>query len=164
MTPELIKATEKMQPGQISQAGFFGDDDRDLSTIIEEQRVTCRRLGVSWQSIAEAMEVFASQGLSAFGCTLTVDNKWEVCADENRGKVPCPFPHPGMYQKTVYTVRNLRTNNEVRFTDLSIHLIKDHGFFQGKGAPFHNDPADLIEVLELGPTDGWPEVPGAEKA
>lgn len=149
MTPELKLAAEKMKPGVISANGFFGDDTRDLATIISDQKVWCRMLGVHWETIADAMENIARPGLQGFGCRITVDGKWEVCADENRGKAPCPFPHPGMFQKTVYTVTNMDNKKTAVYTELSIHLIRHHGFFQGVGATFYNSPADLVELLEL---------------
>ena len=159
MTPELALAAQKMQPGVISLGGFFGDDTRDLATILNDQHAACRRLGVTWEAIGQTMEKAAAQAMAGFGCTLTVEGKWEVCADENRGKVSCPFPHPGMYQKTLYTVTNLRTGQTVRYTDLSCHLIKAHGFFQGQGAYFHLAPETLVEVFELERTDDIPPVP-----
>jgi hypothetical protein len=149
MTPELLQATQAMQPGKISKSGFFGDDPRDLPTLINDQRATCRRLGVSWEAMGKVLASFAEQASKGFGCTLTLDEKWEVCADEHRGKVPCPFPHSGMFQKTVYSVKNLQTGKTIVFTPLSIHLIKKHGFFQGRGAPFYCDPAQIVKVLEM---------------
>ena len=159
MTPELVRAAEKMQPGKTSRSGFFGDDERDLATIINDQQALCRRLGVSWEAIGDAMERLAKKAICGFGCTMNIEDKWEVIADENRGKVSCPFPHPGMFQKTVYTVTNLKTTRSARFTELSIHLIKAHGFFQGKGAPFYNSPGKLVEILEVERTDLIPPDP-----
>ena len=159
MTPELRHAAEKMKPGALTRHGFFGSDERDLATIINDQRAACRRLGVSWQAIAQAMKRVGRQGLAGFGAPVAVEGTWEVVANENRGKLPSPFPRPGMYQKTVFTVTNLATKKTVRYTELAIHLIDQYGFFQGKGSPFYNPPKNLVDVLVIEPTDQAPEVP-----
>jgi len=152
MTPELVQASEKMKPGQISKDGFLGTDDRPLVDILEDQTAECARLGISHEDLGEKMESIAQAGMKGLGESVVLDDTWEITADENRGKIPCPFPHPGVFQKTVYTVKNLRTAKTIRFTELSIHMIKAHCFFQGPGAPFYNSPAALVEVLEIGPS------------
>ncbi|NQT54365.1 hypothetical protein HQ576_20070, partial [bacterium] len=35
----------------------------------------------------------------------------------------------------------------LRFTALSIHLIRAHGFYQGRGAPYRLEPTQLAELL-----------------
>ncbi len=37
----------------------------------------------------------------------------------------------------------------MRWTDLSIHLIETHAFFQGKGSAFRLEPAELAAFLKL---------------
>lgn len=149
MTPKLDRASKLMQPGRLSKDGFFGNEERDLPTLINDQHAQCLKLGVSYKTIGEAMEKIGRRGLAAFGCTFNLENRFEVIADENRGKIPCPFPHPGVYQKTIYTVKNIRTGKSVRYSELSIHMIREHGFFQGPEAPFYNSPETLVEVLEI---------------
>ncbi len=151
MTPQLLKAAEKMKAGDISRDGFFGRDERDLAAILDEQHAACLRLGVSYERIAREMRRIGHAGAGGFGAPVEVDGKWSVIVDENRGKIPCPWPHPGVYQKTVYTVENLRTGRSARYSELTIHMIFTHGFFQGEGAPFYNSPATLVDVLEIAP-------------
>jgi len=159
MTPELAKAADKMKPGALSRDGFFGTDPRDLPTLIDDHHAACFRLGVHYRDIAAAMRRVGQAGRAGFGGPVVVEGQWEVIADENRGKIPCPWPEPGVYQKTVYTVTNLASGKAARYSELSIHLIERHGFFQGDGAPFHNSPEHLIAVFEIGPSDTLPEVP-----
>jgi len=66
-----------------------------------------------------------------------------------RGKLPCPFGHPGIFAKVNTTVRNLKLDREITYTLLHIHLIGEHGFYEGKGSPFRLEPSDLIEILEI---------------
>jgi len=151
LNPELEHALEKMKPGVLSRDGFLGDDPRELTAILTEQRNQCLRLGLDCRDIAAAMRRIGRAGLAGFGAPLVIEEKWEVTADENRGKIPSPWPEPGLWQKTVYTVKNLHTDKTVRYSELSIHLVEKHCFFQGRGAAFHNEPADLAEALELLP-------------
>ncbi len=74
---------------------------------------------------------------------------YEVRVDTVRGKLPCPFADPGMFPKTNVTVRNRLTGREITFTDLHIHLVRAHGFYEGRGCPFRLEPKDLAEVLEI---------------
>jgi hypothetical protein len=55
----------------------------------------------------------------------------------------------GMYPKENVRVVNKKTGEEIRWTALNIHMIKEHGFYEGKGSPFRIEPLDLIRVLEL---------------
>jgi hypothetical protein len=54
-----------------------------------------------------------------------------------------------MYEKVNTTVVNKHLGKEVVFTDLHIHFVRDHGFYEGQGSPFRLEPEDLIEVLEV---------------
>jgi hypothetical protein len=50
-------------------------------------------------------------------------------------------------------VRNTKLGREVTFTDMHIHMIGSHGFYEGKGSPFRLEPKQLAEVLEIEPMD-----------
>jgi len=47
------------------------------------------------------------------------------------------------------TVINIKTNESITFGVLLPHLIRNHGFFQGKQSPFRLDPEKVVKVLEL---------------
>ena len=44
----------------------------------------------------------------------------------------CPFQHSGMYPKE--NVKSKTKTGEI-WTALNIHMIREHGFYQGKGSP-----------------------------
>jgi len=52
-------------------------------------------------------------------------------------------------QKVNTTVCNLKSGKEITFTDLNIHLIAKHGFYEGRSAQFRLDPEQLIDTLEM---------------
>ncbi len=59
--------------------------------------------------------------------------------------MPCPFGHAGLYPKIVATVRS--GTEEIRFSQLGIHLIRKHGFFGGKGSVFRVEPEKLVRIF-----------------
>ena len=89
------------------------------------------------------------KGKRGLGEFISVDPHFEVKVDSVRGKLPCPFGDPGVFPKLNTTVRNLSLNQEVTYTDLHIHFILVHGFYEGKGSPFRLEPKALITVLEV---------------
>ena len=89
------------------------------------------------------------KALEGFGEYIQVAEGLSAKADSIRGKLPCPFPHPGLYRKTVVTLRDEKAGTEMLYTDLGIHLIEEHCFFQGKGSPFRIEPAYLAEIMRI---------------
>ncbi len=88
-------------------------------------------------------------GMAGLGEFVDVAPHFEVRVDSVRGRLPCPFGDPGIFPKTNVTVRNTRTGREITYTDLHIHLVRVHGFYEGRGSPFRLEPKDLAEVLEI---------------
>ena len=88
-------------------------------------------------------------GMAGLGEFIDVPPHFEVRVDSVRGRLPCPFGDPGIFPKTNTTVRNRGTGREITYTDLHIHMIGSHGFYEGRGSPFRLEPRDLVEVLEI---------------
>jgi hypothetical protein len=59
----------------------------------------------------------------------------------------CPWPHPARFAKRVTTIRTAKTGRTIKWSDLNIHLIAEHGFFEGKGSTFRIEPGELIKVI-----------------
>lgn len=150
-TPEYNAIQQQMQPGVITLEGFLGTDSRNLIDIIAHDDVTVHQLNMSHQDIAEKMQYFRDVGLDGLGEFLKIDDHFEVRVDSVRGKLPSPFGGRGMYEKVNTTVRNLKINQEVTYTDLHIHFVRDHGFYEGTGSAYRIEPASLVEVLEVTP-------------
>ncbi len=142
---------EQMRPGAITRDGMLGEDRRTLRDILDADDAAVRRLGLEHAGIAARMRELRDAGARGLGEPIRVGDGFEVRVDAVRGKLPCPFGHPGLYDKEFVAVRNLRTGDAVTFTRLNIHLIEEHGFYEGIGAPFRLDPATLARVLELAP-------------
>ncbi len=138
----------KMAPGIITRDGFLGEDRRNLVDILTADDGEVRRLGCTHQDVARRMVELRDAGMAGLGEFVDVEPHFEVRVDSVRGKLPCPFGDPGIFQKTNTTVRNRRLGRELTYTDLHIHLIGSHGFYEGKGSPFRLEPGELAEVLE----------------
>ncbi len=152
-SPQLQKAQESMAPGVITLEGFLGTDKRNLGDILVEDEASVRRMGMTHEHIAHAMQRLRDEGMRGLGEFIPVAPHFEVRVDSVRGKLPCPFQHPGIFPKTNITVRNKDKNEELTYTDLHIHLINQHGFYEGRGSAFRLDPHVLVEVLEIEPEE-----------
>ncbi|MFW6181894.1 MAG: hypothetical protein ACOC8N_09105 [Spirochaetota bacterium] len=147
----LRRIQEMMQPGVITRDGFLGTDRRNLVDILVEDDAEVRRMDLDHQAIARRMIELRDAGMRGLGDFITVDPHYEVRVDSARGKLPCPFGDPGVFPKTNTTVRNLNLGREIIYTDLSIHMILAHGFYEGKGAAFRVEPRDLVQILDIAP-------------
>jgi hypothetical protein len=148
-TPQMKKAREAMRPGKISLPGFLGNDPRDLARLMEEDNEAVKRMDLTHAGVAARMRALRDAGAEGLGEFTTVPPHFEVRVDSVRGRIPCPFGERGLYPKTNVTVRNLKSGGEITFTDLHIHLIAVHGFYEGRGTPFRLEPAEVVAVLEV---------------
>jgi hypothetical protein len=147
--PRLEAVEKQMRPGEISSIGFLGNDERSLAEILLDDGHTVTSLYLDHQTIANRMQELTDKGREGFGNPVLVDDFLEVTVEDSRGTIACPFMHMGMYPKENVRVVNKKTGEEIRWTALNIHMIKEHGFYEGKGSPFRIEPLDLIRVLEL---------------
>ncbi len=147
--PAMHKIIENMKPGVISLNGFMGEDSRSIEEIIDHDAMTLEKIGLTRDEIADSLEALREKALEGFGDFISISGDYMVKADSVRGKLPCPFDHPGLFRKTVITVANKKTEEEMFYTDLGIHLIREHGFFQGKGSFFRLDPEVLLFLKDI---------------
>ncbi len=150
-TAEMDRYQHNMRPGCITLKGLLGEDRRNLVDILIEDDAEVKRLGTSHEAIAARMLELRDAGIQGLGESITVQNRYSVRVDNVRGKLPCPFEDV-VVQKTFIQVRNLELNREVTYTDLHIHMIKEHGFYEGKGSSFRLLPQDLVEILDVAPS------------
>jgi hypothetical protein len=146
-TPEMDHIQARMAPGVITRDGFLGADTRHLADILCEDDAAVHRLDLTHQAIARRMIELRDAGRAGLGELITVDERFAVRVDEVRGRLACPFGDPGLFQKTNTTVRNRISGEEILYTDLGIHLVFAHGFYQGKGSPFRLEPEALAAFL-----------------
>jgi len=113
-----------------------------------------RRLNLTHQAIAARMCALRDAGEKGLGETIAVAPCFEIRVDSVRGKLPCPFMGGTIVQKLNTTVRHTVLDREVTYTDLNIHMIEEHGFYEGHGSLFRMAPEELVAILEMGEDDG----------
>jgi hypothetical protein len=150
-TVQMQAIQDKMKPGVIVRDGFLGTDARNLVDILTVDDGEMTRLGLTREDMARRMIALRDAGTAGLGELIDVPPHFEVRVDSVRGRLPCPFGDPGIFPKTNTTVRNTRLGREITYTDLHIHMIGSHGFYEGRGSQFRLEPRELAEVLEVGP-------------
>lgn len=136
-----------MKEGALVKEGFLGDDARPLAEIVEGDEAELQAAGLSAAQLAEAMRSLTKKGMENMGLPIQVDG-YTVTVEEYMGRMGCPFKHAAREAK-----RNTRAINAqgklMDWTDMSIHLIEAHGFFQGVGSAYRLEPLELAEFLGL---------------
>ncbi|MBE0601690.1 MAG: hypothetical protein IH607_07865 [Firmicutes bacterium] len=148
-SPELERIQNNMMPGALSAHGFMGEDSRKLTDIIQSDLKTLAQLGITQEALADRMEEMTAKGLQGLGRPVTTDTRFEIAVEEYKGEIPCPFQDKAKANKRQTRVRRLDTGSTIRWTDLNIHMIRDHGFFEGHGSAYRLDPAELAGFLGM---------------
>lgn len=148
-TEQMKEIQEKMKPGVITLDGFLGPDDRNLIDILVEDDAEVKRLNLTHEGIAERMLELREAGKEGLGDIVSVAPHYEISVDIRRGKLACPFGHRGLIRKSMIQVRNLEKDREITYTDMNIHMIKEHGFYQGKESCFRLEISDLVDILDI---------------
>lgn len=160
-TPQEKHIYENFKPGKISKDGFLGNDTRHIHDIIEEDMHTLSRLNVSKEQIADRLQYFIEEGKKGLETPVDLGN-FTTQVIWRRGMLPSPFGDPKrLYHKIVATVFNKTLNKEITYTQLNVHMIRDHGFFEGKGSIFRVEPEEIVEVLEIKPESSESEGNGS---
>ncbi len=146
-SPQIRNLEALLRSSKLVAGGFMGQDPRSVSEIIEEDGATLFRSGVTIDAIARRMQDITTAAISAMGTVVRLNDILEAHIDEYKGLLVCPWPHSGRYPKRITTVRNSKTGQIIRWSDLNIHLIAEHGFFEGRGSPFRVEPADLMKNI-----------------
>lgn len=147
----LRRAEANLAPGVLTVEGFLGRDQRSLLRLLREDERAFQDLGLDWNEVAARLEHLLHRGAEGLGEPITVDGTHLVRVAETRGMFACPW-EDGLFRKRSATVRRLGSDGqpqgaELLFSDLSLHLLKEHHFLQGLGSPFRLEPSRLQEVL-----------------
>jgi hypothetical protein len=145
-TPQDKEFEALLRASNISGCGFLGTDTRDLWEIIQEDSADVRALGQSTDAIAARLRELTAVGQKGLGEWVPAGKRLQVQCDDSRGVIPCPWPHHVRCLKRTTTIRT-DAGDVLRWSDLNVHLIEAHGFFEGRGSPFRLEPKKIIAVL-----------------
>ena len=137
-----------LSSGKIAAGGFLGNDYRTFIEIIEADSAELARLNLDSLRIAQEMMNITEKAQGGLGNWVKINEKLMAKVDEAKGFLICPWPHKSeKFRKRVTTLRDVKSGDEIKWSDLSIHLISEHCFFQGKGAVFRIEPAKIAKML-----------------
>jgi hypothetical protein len=146
-SPDMQRLEEILRSPAFSSAGFMGSDTRSLAEIIDADMADLAKLNYTPQQIAELMQQITNKAKEALGNWVKIDDTHSAMITEVKGRIPCPWPHAGNFAKRVTTLKDTRTGRQVHFSDLNIHLIAEHNFFEGRGSTFRIEPGEIVKML-----------------
>ena len=141
--PRLAEIEQELRLGN-----YLRGDDRPLARILEEDAEVVARLNMDLDEITSKMKRFYDLGREGLGEPVVTDEDFEVTVREDRGIIPSPWRDHYAAPKAIIEATNLRKGKKLKFSMLGWHLIRSHGFFQGKGSPFRIDPQELHDFFE----------------
>lgn len=142
---EMLK--RDMRAGRLTRDGFLGEDQRAIEDIILADEAVLADNGVTAAKLADTMHAITQKGLEGMGEECPVDD-YLVKVEDYMGFMGCPFKDGHRSAKRNTTVRK-DNGQTISWTDLNIHLIGAHSFFQGQGAKYRLEPLELLEFLGL---------------
>lgn len=144
---DIKKLEEILRSPVIVSQGFLGHDRRSLFEIVDTDLAQIKHLGYTTEQIADRMEELSIIARKGLGTSVTAGKNLVVSSQEHRGMIICPWPHDHTERKCVTSVTHVPSGTSVQWSDLCIHLIRSHAFFQGYGSPFRLDPEKLIPII-----------------
>lgn len=137
----------RKEKGKIFLKTFLGRDKRPLAEIIATDTAHFKVLGLSFEEVAAFLKKLLDIAAGELGRSVIVEGRWEVKAEEARGSIPCPFGD-SRWPKDLISIRDLAKGEALSFSSLSLHLLAEHHFLQGKGSPFRLEPEKLKAISE----------------
>ena len=142
--PELFETEEKL-----IQGNYMRGESRGLSRLIDDDKALVSSLDLDMEIVTNLLDRLYHEACAGMGDPVQVDGKYEVSLREDRGKMACPWSDRYFAPKALVSARNIKNDRTIRFSVLGLHMIKQHGFFQGIGSPFRIEPQDLKSFFEL---------------
>ncbi len=146
-SPQTKKLEAILRSSKLVSGGFMGDDPRSLSEIIDTDISELSRLGYTAGHLGSRMQEITNTAIAGLGNWVKIDRYRETRVDEAKGLLVCPWPHPGRFAKRVTTVKLVESGETVSWSDLNIHLIAEHSFFEGYGSAFRIEPRELVRLI-----------------
>jgi hypothetical protein len=151
-SPDVKRAAERMAPGVLSKHGFLGSDPRRLEDILDADASAVAGLGTTHEAIAAELGRSLADAEAATGTSVAVDEHLHAVHTEVMGRIPCPFGRCGTFQKGEANLTDDATGETLRFTALSVHMIGEHGFYEGRGSCYRVEPAAVFRMCRMKPT------------
>lgn len=146
-TPEEKNIQKLMQPGSLSLEGFLGNDNRHYHDIIKEDLLLLERMGITKEQVADKLQAITDQAFESYDGTLDLEDGITVEYVSVRGKVISPFKGQKPAPKGFIVYNDPGREIRLRWSPLNIQMIRDYGFFEGKGSANRLDPVLICKAL-----------------
>ncbi len=146
-SPQLQRLEEVLRSSKLVSGGFMGNDTRSDLNVVDADAAELTKLGFTAKAIAEKMQEITDIAKDGLGNWVTIDENRQAVVEEAKGALVCPWPHPGKFAKRVTTVKLNKSGQSIYWSDLNIHLIAEHSFFEGRGSAFRIEPEKLIRII-----------------
>ncbi len=146
-SPNMRDLEFMLRSSRIVAGGFMGTDGRPLEEIVDADMVSLAHLGYTIAQVAGRMQELTALAIPELGNPVVVGDNLTVTSQDYMGRIICPWPHPMSLAKRITVVQRTDTDESIRWTDLSIHMIAEHSFFEGKGSPFRIEPGKLVHLI-----------------
>lgn len=141
-----LENLDQLRPGDgkhQSTTGFIGED-QGLFEVMAKDYQTLKEKNVSRFQLAEKLDYVLARYEAGHKI---IDGKYEITSDKIPGIQGCPFDD-SIFAGTTYTIKNLETGKTIKFSNISSHLIREHGFFEGD-VEYRLNPEDVIDIFEI---------------
>jgi len=145
--PDELRLLERMAPGVLCAEGFIGPDPRPLGEIIDADRSRIESLGATREAIAGRLGEILERTVAGLGRDVDLGSGLTARWREGMGRIPCPWGD-GVFPKGEIEL-TAPDGEQLRFTRLSVHLGRAHGFFQGRGTRYRLEPARLCARFDI---------------
>lgn len=157
-TLSIEELEARMRPGQLSQVGFLGENER-LEYVIQQDERSLKNMGITHEELAEKLDYLLRTARDSSGGYVRIGN-FEVKLTTYTGFQICPWSpdiHGGQctagkgvdHASVDWHIHNIGTGQEMRGSGLIVHLIRDHHFFEGLKSPYRVDPHKLADLLSV---------------
>lgn len=148
-SPSEQKLYENLQPSKFSSEGFLGTDTRPINEIIADDLQTIDKLGITKDKLVSAIKEVYTKAKNSLGAEVSIIPDTTVRFYESMGRIPSPFSGDGVFEKGEAVVTAKHSGKSAIITALSINLIENHDFFQGKGSRYRIDPGEVVRILNI---------------
>ena len=145
--PYIQQIVERMAAGVLSRDGFLGTDFRPLEEILEADAATVAQLGSSGQELSQKLENVFLAARAALGTKVIINDRLNAVYKEAMGRIPCPWGQCGTFAKGYIEILDSQSGLRIMFTALNVHMIRAHGFYQGRGSRYRLEPGEIYQLF-----------------
>ncbi len=153
----LEELEERMRPGEMSDSGFLGKNER-LLDVLREDQATVDRLGVTHKEIARVLKEVVGFGYGKYEGHYK-GRTYQVNAEMTFGFQDSPFTGSDrtkieydpneISDGTDFFITDTETGEEISFGGLVIFLIEKYGFYEGKDTRYRLSPDKIVEFFRI---------------